>query len=618
MLTILHISDIHFGTKHRWGKEPFPPLEKSIVNIMLKNNEKPEVIVITGDICSDGSREDYKEALIFLTNLIKEPPFTKVRDVLLTPGNHDYHWDKSSRKKTIKNLYNREANFRNFREAISDLIEKKVGEKRSSNDPDLINNIGKEMKKHLLDLVFIKKVEEHCAFLLISLNSMKIDSQEHRGIGYFKQEQLETVSRISKFYRDRLDKSFELTIVAICHHHLLPVHFIEYDYFKTKKKGNQKKGETSNMSRKTSVTLDAGATLDLLQEIGCRIVFHGHQHQPACREFRDLFEGPNKNKKPESINRRIYIVGAGSIGCGGDDLGSIARNHFFIHRLSSRSLNVQSYTGSPQNSQIFVTDETFSSNLQWASQSSLNEDCVLSQIIPEGSTRIKKLETKEDFSSLFFLFLNVIDCKKTRDIIRKYAERYPDIKIEAMFDLYGRYDSLIRYRETSKGQGRQFEKDLKKHLQSDDVNQLRHGTRSRFCDITNEIGPESRLILPGGNEYRESLWTLGWLEVFFSQSFVDTVGIRFNEFHNELESKFEDKKLISNAAVSSIREMIVQWDLVGEDSVILELQMSCEQFRHLNLLSNLIESVIDIRRLDKSTHIAYAYERVNWNSGTKI
>ena len=74
MLTILHISDLHFG----------PPFVPRVGEALLKIAPalEPDVIVVTGDITQRAKPEQFAEASAFFDRL---PPAPKV----IVPGNHD-------------------------------------------------------------------------------------------------------------------------------------------------------------------------------------------------------------------------------------------------------------------------------------------------------------------------------------------------------------------------------------------------------------------------------------------------------------------------------------------------------------------------------------------------
>jgi 3',5'-cyclic AMP phosphodiesterase CpdA len=74
MLTVLHISDLHFG----------PPFVPRVGEALLKIAPvlEPDVIVVTGDITQRAKPEQFAEARAFFDRL---PPAPKV----IVPGNHD-------------------------------------------------------------------------------------------------------------------------------------------------------------------------------------------------------------------------------------------------------------------------------------------------------------------------------------------------------------------------------------------------------------------------------------------------------------------------------------------------------------------------------------------------
>ena len=75
MKKIAHISDIHIGSPYfvdEWGRYV----------IKKVNEEKPEILVVTGDITDDGVLEMYEEAKKYLDEI-------NVDKKILVPGNHD-------------------------------------------------------------------------------------------------------------------------------------------------------------------------------------------------------------------------------------------------------------------------------------------------------------------------------------------------------------------------------------------------------------------------------------------------------------------------------------------------------------------------------------------------
>jgi len=74
MLTILHISDLHFG----------PPFLPDVGEAALRAAEElsPDIVVASGDFTQRAKREQYQQARAFLDRLPRVP-------LVVTPGNHD-------------------------------------------------------------------------------------------------------------------------------------------------------------------------------------------------------------------------------------------------------------------------------------------------------------------------------------------------------------------------------------------------------------------------------------------------------------------------------------------------------------------------------------------------
>ena len=85
---ILHLSDLHFGTKNdanRWYNQLATDLHKD-----LKCNSL-DALVLSGDIASNSNPEEYEAAREFIINLMID---FRLRwpEVVIVPGNHDINW----------------------------------------------------------------------------------------------------------------------------------------------------------------------------------------------------------------------------------------------------------------------------------------------------------------------------------------------------------------------------------------------------------------------------------------------------------------------------------------------------------------------------------------------
>lgn len=105
-LHILHISDLHFGSKHARetlaGVSKLSNLATAISRVV---DGQPHFIAITGDISNTGHPEEYDEALNWLKLFCKEMDLQLPnRRVMVVPGNHDFSIPISISRKVVGKL----------------------------------------------------------------------------------------------------------------------------------------------------------------------------------------------------------------------------------------------------------------------------------------------------------------------------------------------------------------------------------------------------------------------------------------------------------------------------------------------------------------------------------
>jgi HipA-like protein len=97
-VTLLHLSDLHFGRKHRFEQEGLGSLLsrvcEDIDERIVKDGLQPDVVVLSGDFAEYGKREEFDQASALACGLrahLKLP----ARRFVVVPGNHDINWKKS-------------------------------------------------------------------------------------------------------------------------------------------------------------------------------------------------------------------------------------------------------------------------------------------------------------------------------------------------------------------------------------------------------------------------------------------------------------------------------------------------------------------------------------------
>ena len=87
MKTIVHLSDLHFARGSNAGLDPADALTLASAALRSRYEETPLVVVISGDVTTQGKAHGYAEALSALRKQFLPP--LRVEKILLCPGNHD-------------------------------------------------------------------------------------------------------------------------------------------------------------------------------------------------------------------------------------------------------------------------------------------------------------------------------------------------------------------------------------------------------------------------------------------------------------------------------------------------------------------------------------------------
>jgi len=172
-MNILHISDLHFGTRHWKGNDQLL-LEKL-------NSYTSDLIINTGDNTTDSLESEFRAAGVFLDSLNCE-------HVISIPGNHDK-----------RNM--RAQDF--FRKYIDNIeVIRPMDPSRCNKNKILIDQYTTGITEHFTDINFIKKITIDGKSLLV----VCIDSNDsYQDIGTVDREMLHSVSqKVSQLEYDNI------------------------------------------------------------------------------------------------------------------------------------------------------------------------------------------------------------------------------------------------------------------------------------------------------------------------------------------------------------------------------------------------------------------------------
>lgn len=362
MIRLLHISDLHYqysdneqNTVHAFGRPRQKRDKKSTakpgIGLLTLADAISEAIpdelrnidglVVSGDFTNFANHYEFTYASWDLDFLCKKLSIEK-KNVILIPGNHDLNWahDKEERFSEFSTM------FKLF----------------SGTDPsdDLTQDIIIQGDKEIIRL--------------LGVNSASIESKEDGGMGFVDFTVLVSLLKQAK-PRKKLDVEKPLVTVLCLHHHLLPVNFVEREYFDGKKR--------------TSITLDAKAILLTCLENKISLVLHGHQHQPSL--IRHSYVIPTEENKTNMPS--LWVSGAGSAGVKQQHLG-FPNRHFQI--LEFNGLNnavvcgITAFTSHPINEHSFVKGQTVSIDLQHSTP--INQLAVAGSVSSPERTKEKFLQ----------------------------------------------------------------------------------------------------------------------------------------------------------------------------------------------------------------------------------
>lgn len=115
-LTILHVSDAHFGAPD--DRKELPRITDALIRAAHQQPWTPDVCVFSGDLAHAATQEDFERGIQWLCRLLERWPEAKL---FVVPGNHDVERDKANL--ILRQAYVDERTYSNLR----DRLQKSIG-----------------------------------------------------------------------------------------------------------------------------------------------------------------------------------------------------------------------------------------------------------------------------------------------------------------------------------------------------------------------------------------------------------------------------------------------------------------------------------------------------------
>lgn len=326
-LTILHLSDLHFGKLHGFRltkddpaqKVDSPSLAEAIVEDMKDNGIKPNFVVVSGDLTSSADLKEFVLADKFLSLVRKRIVPQRKDRVIVAPGNHDICWEEGDEEQ-IDIPPGGNDNYRWF-------VKGWYGLQREPESTWALHSFDHESKgEEMLPFSVAFAVFDSCTLEAKGPTA---------GIGYVGSQ----IQKMRRKIRDTIPDHIPCLRVAVVHHHLLPVAGLE---------------AMPRHGKKFSLLRDASTLLNSLLDQEFHLVLHGHQHTSFYAMEKRLtdekdFDGPG-----------LLVIGAGSAGVVLDEMGDIRRHQYNVidvemtSEAPSFSFHVQSrWTSEKEDLRVF-------------------------------------------------------------------------------------------------------------------------------------------------------------------------------------------------------------------------------------------------------------------------
>lgn len=312
-MRLLHISDIHFGTRISGGKpenvhwftDRSTGSEDTAMLVQLLSKSElcspPHAVIITGDLTWQAASTEYQSALSFLNHMRNAWPDARI---LVLPGNHDVDVSTTSTSVERQDHYIK-------------LLQDFYGRDLDRLYP--IADFGASDRRQRMVCCDVINDE----VLVLGVNSAASIDKKDDAIFIAPS----TLERLSAHIR-RMDPDRRLLRIFALHHHLFP--FVEPEW-------TASSDPTAIVERADpSIVANSAKIQEWLAEHDVSIVLHGHKH--AFHGRRDLLwrEGGTKDHE-------LIVVGAGSASVYWEKVGEERKhtcNVLDLERKSERAWHV--------------------------------------------------------------------------------------------------------------------------------------------------------------------------------------------------------------------------------------------------------------------------------------
>lgn len=427
MLRILHLSDLHFGNlldfqqtakqkcAHRFwdGKGESAPL--TLAGILERDSllkDRPDVVVVTGDVGWSGAEEDYVHALAFLERLRTTWPETSF---VVVPGNHDVKRDAAPGS-------HQEAFF-------------KFAEQFHGGAFGLCHPLFQRTNR--ASFVSVQEVHARTGvpedrLLVVGVNSAASLEGGNTPV-YVSPKMLEQVASLLESRDPREFRLFAL------HHHLLP-------FAESRAEGSTNEEDEVEWVDGTIVGNSAKLQTWLANH-NFSLVLHGHKHKPHGR-LDTLWR-----KSDPASGRTVLIAGAGSAGVYDHERGPepLSYNVITARRFSSSRWSVDAVVQQISEEDISINAKHhYSYSAEVGSQETFESHVFHAQHMDVCHGSIQRRAAAGVLLRSFVSIVDVCEYKHPPTATLDDRPATPSEVVRSFAALHPEYDSSNKWRDSSK------------------------------------------------------------------------------------------------------------------------------------------------------------------------